>query len=199
MLANIANSVFSTSLLAVGSDFSGGPKSTLFEEAVLGGVKENRLLGYVTAAGVLAGGPTYSPAATDVAVYQIGNSGPMHLRYVHNATGATIQLGAVVGIGLVADMSSVVLADATCPAGVALFDIPNATCAWVACGGVCEATVTATGAMAVGALLEVGTGGTAGTFVAAAAGTATPPTAILLDAIGGAGATTVTVMLTGGV
>lgn len=73
----------------------GGPEFPLGFEVRVPGSAVDKTLYYVTSAGVVAGGPSYDPASTDVAVTLPANTGDQVWIYVYNDSGATLERGNV--------------------------------------------------------------------------------------------------------
>jgi len=71
-----------------------GPQHALGTQYVVGASTLDQTLYYVTSAGVVAGGPVYDAAATDVAVILPANMGEQVWIYVFNDSTATLQRGA---------------------------------------------------------------------------------------------------------
>jgi hypothetical protein len=129
-------------------------ESLLGDILTIGACAEDRGLFYVTSAGVYAGsyGSSYKPAATDILVTQIADTGPLQLRYV--VTNGAISRGKVVEwTGSTA--GQVEEGDGNGFAGVALCDIGSGEYAWVAFSGDIVVDYDATATVGVPLALDV--------------------------------------------
>jgi hypothetical protein len=125
--------------------------SILGETIRVGGRSEDTTLFYVDSGGAWAGSVgTYKPAATDVAILQYADSGPLDLQYVK--AGAAIAQGQ--GLEWSGTPGQVDVSGAGgLLAGVALADVANASYFWMATAGSVLASIDAGGAAAAGSLL----------------------------------------------
>lgn len=130
--------------------FGTGQRATaLGTEYVIAPSREDRTLFWVTAGGTLAGGPQYGPeaAATDIEVKHLADSGEQVWVYIKNVAGGLIERGERATADAAATPFECKLGAAGGPTiGVAQFDIPDDSCAWVLKSGIgylwLDATVT---------------------------------------------------------
>lgn len=120
----------------------GGPEFVLGQEITIPGSAVDRTLYYVTSAGVVAGGPNYSPASTDVAVTLPKNTGDQVWIYVYNDSGVTIERGNVCAAKAATAAKHVRKAPTGTPSsmvvGVAQHDIPTGKYGFILRSGVGE-------------------------------------------------------------
>ena len=158
-------------------------KTIVGETARVGGRSADTILFYVDSGGVFAGNAgTYKPAATDVAILQYANAGPLDLQYVFAGTAITQGQG-LAWSGVPGEVDASGAGDLL--AGVALTDVDDTDFFWMVIGGSCLCLIDAGGAAAAGSLLLTAA---AGAFDETGAGVTN--TAIIAEAlIVGAGLT----------